>query len=416
MCIINRLKPNAMITAATLGLLAGSGYIPFSQSILAFAEFGSEVFMRLLKMVSLPIIFLSITTTISGLTHYDELKETGSKVLHYTLATTICAASIALLLFLVIDPANAGLLQLSLDTEAIPAGQMSYIDYLINVIPSNMILAFAENNVIGTLLIAVGMGVASLTLPLHQKNTLHSLFSSLYSAIFKLTGWILKLVPFAIWAFIALFVNSLITQALPLNLLSLYLVCVIAANIIQAVVILPLLLMSKGLNPVSIFQQMLPALQIAFWSKSSSAALPVALQHIKKDKDVDPKIANISMPLCISINMNGCAAFILITVFFVAKCHGIVFSLPEMLVWVFIATLTAVGNAGVPMGCYFLSCALLGSMGIPLKIMGFILPFYAMIDMLESTINVWSDICVTLVVNADSKVSPNKLETTVEVI
>ncbi len=394
-----------MTIAITSGLLAGSGLLPAASYILDIAEFGSEVFMKLLKLVSLPIIFLSITTTISGLEHHRDLKDTGAKVLHYTLATTICAASIALILFLVIDPANAGLTQLA--THDIPTTQMRYVDYLLNVIPSNMILAFAENNVIGTLLIAVGIGIASLSLPVKQKETLHSLFSSLYAAIFKVTGWILKLVPFAISAFIALFVNSLMMETLPISLLSLYLVCVVGANIIQAFVVLPLLLMSKGLNPRIVFQQMLPALQIAFWSKSSSAALPAALQHIKKDDQVSEKIANISMPLCISINMNGCAAFILITVFFVAKCHGIVFSVPEMFVWVFIATLTAVGNAGVPMGCYFLSCALLGSMGIPLKIMGFILPFYAMIDMLESAINVWSDICVTLAVNQDTQLTAN---------
>lgn len=76
-----------------------------------------------------------------------------------------------------------------------------------------------------------------------------------------------------------------------------------------------------------------------------------------------------------------------------------------MLIWILISTLTAVGNAGVPMGCYFLSCALLSSMGVSLQIMGFILPFYVMIDMLESAINVWSDICVTLAVNADNEMA-----------
>lgn len=406
MCISKKLKPYTLVITILAGALCGSGILPGSGLILSAAQLLSEIFMRLLKLVSLPIIFLSITTTISGLEKHEDLKTTGAKVLRYTLSTTLCAATIALLLFLIFDPANTDLV--SLQPGQVPqTSSMRYIDYLINVIPSNMIQAFYDNNVIGTLLIAVGLGIASLSLPQEQKNTLHQLFSSLYAATFKVTSWILKLVPIAIWAFTALFMQSILSESLQAGMLSMYLVCVVAANILQAVIVLPILLKQKGLNPKTVFIQMLPALQVAFWSKSSSAALPVALKCIKSKTDIDHKVANISMPLCISINMNGCAAFILITVFFVAKCHGVLFSFPEMLIWILISTLTAVGNAGVPMGCYFLSCALLGSMGIPLQIMGFILPFYVLIDMLESAINVWSDICVTHAVNADTNYASN---------
>jgi Na+/H+-dicarboxylate symporter len=402
MCIENKTNIYLLPLIMIAGVISGSGLLFMHDTIMTIADVLSIVFMKLLKLVSLPIIFLSITTTISGLDKYEDLTQTGSKVLRYTLGTTICAATIALILFLIIDPANMQFVNLEPGQTTIDQ-EMRYIDYLLNIIPSNAIQAFADNNVIGTLLIGVGIGVASLSLPNHQQKSLHTLFSSLYAAVFKITSWILRLVPLAIWAFVALFTQSIISQELQLGMLSLYLFCVVGANILQAVIILPLLLKQKGLKPSTVFTQMLPALQVAFWSKSSSAALPVALQCIKKHDNVTEKIANISLPLCISINMNGCAAFILITVFFVAKCNGVLFSAPEMLIWIIISTLTAVGNAGVPMGCYFLSCALLGSMGIPLKVMGFILPFYVLIDMLESAINVWSDICVTLAVNADAE-------------
>ena len=99
--------------------------------------------------------------------------------------------------------------------------------------------------------------------------------------------------------------------------------------------------------------------------------------------------------------MNGCAAFIIITVLFVAISNGIEFSIAELIAWVFIATLAAVGNAGVPMGCYFLSLALLTSMNVPLDLMFVILPFYVFLDMLETAINVWSDACVTAIVDKE---------------
>lgn len=99
--------------------------------------------------------------------------------------------------------------------------------------------------------------------------------------------------------------------------------------------------------------------------------------------------------------MNGCAAFILIAILFVSAEAGLYFTWPMMLFWVLIATLAAIGNASVPMGCYFLSSAFLIGMGIPIEVMGLILPIYSFIDMVETALNIWSDIAVTCIVNKE---------------
>ncbi len=101
--------------------------------------------------------------------------------------------------------------------------------------------------------------------------------------------------------------------------------------------------------------------------------------------------------------MNGCAAFILITSVYLLQNAGIEIGLNTMLVWVFIATFAAIGNAGVPMGCYFLTLSLVSSMNIPVSLMGIILPVYAVIDMIETSLNVWSDSCVANIVNKTMK-------------
>jgi Na+/H+-dicarboxylate symporter len=124
----------------------------------------------------------------------------------------------------------------------------------------------------------------------------------------------------------------------------------------------------------------------------------MAMQCAEDNLGISRKVASFSLPLCTTINMNACAAFILTTVFFVSMSNGVVFSPIEMVAWVFIATIAAVGNASVPMGCYFLSSALLASMNVPLNILGVILPFYSLIDMFETSINVWSDSCVASVI------------------
>jgi Na+/H+-dicarboxylate symporter len=97
--------------------------------------------------------------------------------------------------------------------------------------------------------------------------------------------------------------------------------------------------------------------------------------------------------------MNGCAAFILVTSLFVMQNGGIALTLPTILTWVLISVVSAVGNAGVPMGCYFLTLSLMSGIGAPIGIMGVILPIYAIIDMIETAVNVWSDSCVCAMVD-----------------
>ena len=107
--------------------------------------------------------------------------------------------------------------------------------------------------------------------------------------------------------------------------------------------------------------------------------------------------------------MNACAGFILITVLFVSISNGMHFSIYQMIMWIFLATLAAVGNAGVTMGCYFLTSAFLSSMNVPLYLLGLILPIYTIIDMLESALNVWSNSCICTVIDKETKEIPSKV-------
>lgn len=358
----------------------------------------AAIFMNLLKLVSLPIIFLSIVSTASGMSSVEEIKTLGKKVLKYTLATTVLAASLALFLYVMIDPVRTSLQNTFV--EEIKSPQGNYLTFLIQAIPSNIVQPFAENNVVGVLFIAMILSLATLSIPTESRKTIHTFFSSLYSAVMKITMVIVKLMPFAVWAFVTLFFLDF-RDGLEAKNLVLYLTCVILANLLQAMVVLPLLLKWKKVSPLQMFKGMLPALSVAFFSKSSAAALPMAVSCAQERAGISKKVANFSLPLCTTINMNGCAAFILITVLFVSMSNGMIFSPAEMFLWIFIATVAAIGNAGVPMGCYFLSSAFLAAMNVPLNILGIILPFYTLIDMLESAINVWSDSCVTAVVDRE---------------
>ncbi len=389
-------SPGVLLIAAVVGLLCAWLDIPW---LTQASEVIAELFIRLLKLVSLPIIFFSLVTTLSGMDGLSDVRILGGQVIKYTLLTTLAAAGIALLLYIAIDPASTAN-ALVANTQLQPEQNAGYWNYLMGVIPANIIEPFYTNNAIGVLFIALLLSAAILTLEKKHKTTLHSLFESLFAAVMKMTGIILKLMPLAVWAFATLFANDLKNQSI-LKGLGLYLLCVLLANLIQAFLVLPSFLKVKGISPWTAIKAMWPAVSVAFFAKSSSAALPSSIECAEKRLGVSSRVARFSQPLCITINMNACAAFILITVLFVSQSNGVAFSPLELISWILIATVAAIGNAGVPMGCYMLSSAFLSAMGVPLQLLVIILPLYALIDMLESAINVWSDACVTAMVNQD---------------
>ena len=360
----------------------------------------TSAFIRILQLVSLPIVFLSITTTLLNQKDLAELKNIGQKVAIYTVSTTLAASLLAAILYHLIQP---HLISTSISSQANDQ-VFIYSNYITNLIPNNFFAAFVEQNVIGVMIIAFGFGIASFKISTGDRIKLGQSLNAIYKIVFAATQSVLNYLPIVIWAFYADLVLQAESIIPAMFQLSRYVMCVISANLIHALITLPLLLRSHGVCARSLFNSMQPTLSIAFWSKSSSAALPSAISCLSTSEHCQARVAKISMPLCISINMNACAAFILITVHFVANLNGVNLTFIDSLAWVFIATLAAIGNAGVPMGCYFLAGALLTSFNIPLEFMGIILPIYGLIDMLESAINVWSDACVSSCVSQSAVV------------
>jgi Na+/H+-dicarboxylate symporter len=332
----------------------------------------------------------------------DEIKLLGKEVLKYTILTTIIAASIGLILFIIINPAQSGIGLRGL-IESAGEGE-GYLSVVLSMFPSNVVKTFNDGNVMGVVFIALGLSLSILTLPTKNKDILHDIFSSLFAAILKITTVIIYLMPVAVWAFISIFIHNLAGQDWNnINSLFWYVITVLLANVIQGLIVLPLFLLFKGISPIRAFKGMSQALTVAFFSRSSGAALPITMQNAQQNLGVSERVSKFTLPLCSTINMNACAAFILITVLFIGTINGVYFSWIDMIMWIFIATIAAIGNAGVPMGCYFLSSALLVAMKIPINILVVILPLYAFIDMVETALNVWSDSVVALVVDKELK-------------
>ncbi len=393
---------NFLILAA-LALGACSYFWP-NQALFSTADIVGKLFLKFLKLLSLPLIFLALVSSISSMRSLKQMRVIGKKILTYTLSTTLVAATIGLIFYLVIHP------KISIpQNEHVVELSGSYFSFLFDMVPENFVQVFLENNVMGGAFLGLILGIAILYLPEKNKETLNDFFQSLFSAVLKITEGLIFIIPIGVWAFVTLFVQELSQNQGQYQSLMYYIYAVVGANLVQGLIVLPLLLKYKGLSPWKTFKGMAPALFTAFFTKSSNATMPVAMKCAEQNLKIDGKLVKLSIPLCSVINMNACAAFILITTLFVSGSYGIQFTLLEMGFWTILATLAAVGNAGVPMGCYFLTSAFLVGMNVPLTIMGLILPFYTLLDMLETAINVWSDSCISQIVDKDLKESKEAL-------
>jgi len=396
--------PLFILLGAFAGVVSGFLNMPI---IFSLAAEVAHVVENLLKLISVPIIFFSIVSTIGGMNDAGVLRRIGGRILFYTILTTLMAASVALGLFILVNPvSNSIMTDHILDEYSM---QVSYLSFFREMVPSNIIDALSgRGSVISVVIVALLMGIAILSVDEEPKKTLQSVFSGFFEMFLHMAQFVLYTLPFGVWAFVTLFFKNLDGGAQLWSLAG-YLLVVVGANIVQAVLVLPALVLLHGANPYLLFVAMRPALLLAFFSKSSNATLPLTLKCARERAGISSNIANITLPLCSTINMNGCAAFILVTVLFVCMSAGYSFTLFDMFIWIGLSTIAAVGNAGVPMGCFFLANAFLAHMNVPLHLMGVILPFYAVIDMIETVVNVWSDSVVALLVDLTNNNTSRKV-------
>lgn len=385
------------IVAMVLGVLSG---LLDSPSIDSIAQTTADLTVRLMKLVAVPLLFLSVISSASHFKNLDQIKFLGKKIVTYTFFTTILAALVAEALYLVLSP-----ILLGADIANVPSSTSAgagFMDALLNMVPDNLVQAFLDNNILAVVIIAIILAVSILTIKDDERKVVFSFFNGLLNAIMRAVHVGLKLIPISVWAFVTILANQFSRDSGSLNAIGGLTLTVITANLLQGLVVLPLLLWWKKISPIKLFRAVKEALMFAFFTRSSTAALPVTLDKTIKNAHVREDVARLTIPLCATINMNGCAQFILLSVYFVSAYTGNGLMWWEHIGMIFLSVVAAVGNAGVPMGCFFIASSILASKNIPLHIMGSILPLYAFIDMVETALNVWSDVSIAKIVDKES--------------
>ncbi len=392
------------IGALILGAILGALGIEVLNGMMNFV---ATVYTRLFQLLAVPTIALAVITTLSSLVNQADTGKIFRHAIVYTLLTTIAAAAVGLVLYNIVAPGNLPTDMVLSGTSELPQNleQTSYYDHILGVIPNNIIKPFAEGNVLSILLLAAAVGIALAKMPQsNKKEVVMKGLLGLQDLLFMLIRGLIWALPLGIVAFAAQ-LSAQFSAGIVMDSLGKYVAIILGGNVIQFFIVLPLFLLARGINPVRTLSKMMPAVLMALFTKSSAATLPVTMNTAETRMGVSNKVSRFVLPICTTINMNGCAAFILVTSLFLMQNGGIQLSLSTMILWLFISVLSAVGNAGVPMGCYFLTLSLMSGMNAPIGIMGIILPIYTIIDMIETAENVWSDSCVCAMVDKDMQKS-----------
>lgn len=366
-----------------------------------------QVFLRLLFMVVVPVVFCSLFLGVAGLGSVQKLGNLGGRTLLWFLLTTASAVALGLALVATIQPGRqvsadvlakvqaqyAGLAQ-----EKIAQGQQakSWVDMLVEIVPTNVIGAAADNKaVLGLICFALLLGAAATRLPPERTKVLRELLEAIYELCVKVLGWAMQLAPFGVAGLIYTATAKLGFDVM--KLVGWYFVTAMGGLIFYQVVVITLLArVFAGLSPTRFYRGCRTLLITAFSTSSSNATMPTTIRTAVDEFGVPKAIAGFVMPLGATMNMNGTALFEGVSVLFLAQVAGIDLSLGQQALVLGMAVLTAIGAAGVPGGSLPLLAVVLAQVGVRPEMLALILGVDRLVDMTRTLPNVTSDLVCSL--------------------
>ncbi len=386
---------NYLILAILLGMILGVVAVAIlGEQAIAF-KFLGDAFLSLLRMVVIPLLFCSMIVGITRLGDVRKLGWTGGKTLLYFLVTSSIAVTIGLILVNIVQPGSGFEIALGSTTHVMPnTEQYSFFGWLTDQIPSNIIMAAAENKVLPIIVFALFFGSVLTTLGVRGKPVV-SFFEGLNDAFIKIVQLIMWFAPIGIFGLVA---GQLAAQGglsgfyNVLTALGKYSFVVIFGLALHGLIVLPLVLrFFSGKNPIEYLFGMTKALMTAFATSSSSATLPVTMDCVAENNNVDKRASSFVLPLGATINMDGTALYEAVAALFIAQAYGIDLSIWAQITVFATAILASVGAAGIPQAGLFTMVLVLTAVGLPLEGIGMILAIDWFLDRCRTTVNVWGD-------------------------
>lgn len=353
-----------------------------------------QIFIASLKMIVVPLVFVSLVLGTSSLSDPSKLGRLGGKSVGLYIFTTCIAITIAISFALLVGPGNG----VNLPTEVSYAAKEapSLADVIINMFPSNPIEAMASGNMLQVIIFSLFFGIA-MSMSGDAGKKLNGFFEDINAVIMRLVIILMNLAPYGVFALMAKLFATMGFDTI-LNLAK-YFFLVFFVLIFHLMVTYPLLLKSfTGLNPITLFRKMRDAAAFAFSTSSSNATLPITVETATKKLGINNSVASFTIPLGATINMDGTAIMQGVATVFIAQVFAQDLTVVDFLMVILTATLASIGTAGVPGVGLIMLAMVLQQVNLPVEGIALIIGVDRLLDMTRTVVNITGDCTVACIV------------------
>ena len=385
----------------------------WAPELAAMLYLGGEAFLRLLKMIVVPLVMVSVMSGVLGMGDVRKLGRSGGATFGYFLITTVLAVLIGLLMVNLIQPGSGAFSpdQLQAAREGpVPGGVtdaagdsqgprtlgQAFESLVLTICTDNLFRAMADGELLPLIVFSI-IFAGMLTTMSRRAETISRFIQGANHALMKVVMLLMKLLPFGVFCLVAAHLGRAMANGRQgfydeLWGVAYYMMTVLAGLAVHFFVILPLALyLLTRRNPYRFLMQMSEALMTAFSTASSSATLPVTMECAEKRAKVARRSTEFVLPLGATVNMDGTAMYQACAAVFIAQAFGIMLGPAEQLTIVVTATLASVAAAGIPQAGLFTMLIVLNSVGVPLEGLALIISVDWLLDRFRTTVNVFSD-------------------------
>ena len=374
-----------ILISLLLGVIAGA---IFGEKLL-WVSFLGDLFLRLLKMIIVPLIISSIISGVTSVGSAEKLGKLGIKTFAFYITSSLLAILTGLVLVNIVKPGVGA----DLGFSDAPTGLTtidSPLDIFYRLIPTNPIESMADGEILPIIFFCIFFGFFITKLPEKPRVEMTRFFENFFRIMMKMTNVIIRLAPLGVFGLMVKIVAQTGFSAF-LPLLS-YMSVVAGGILFHGIVTLPLILFFIArVFPLTYLRIMASALTTAFSTASSSATLPLTIESVEKKAGVSNKVSSFVLPLGSTINMDGTALYECVAAMFISQAYGIDLSFSQQMIVVVTALLASIGAAGIPMAGLVMMSIILKAVGLPLEGVGLIIAVDRVLDMMRTTVNVWSD-------------------------
>jgi DAACS family dicarboxylate/amino acid:cation (Na+ or H+) symporter len=367
-------------------------------------EPAGQIFLRLLFMLVLPLVFAALALAVAELGDLRALGRIGAKTLAYTAAVSSIAVGIGVTLVNFFQP-GSGLppelrerLSSSVAPAAAPAAGASGVDFLVHLVPTNIVKAMADGDMLAVMVFSLLLGVALAAVRSESARRLEEALRGLQDVTMWLLALVIRLAPFGVACLVFALAYKIGLEVF--HSLAAYVGVVLAGLALQMFVVYSASVWwLGGMSPRVFFRGSRAALITAFSTASSNATLPTALWVAENELNLPSHVGRFVLTLGSTANQNGTALFEGVTVLFLAQFFGVDLSLSQQITVAFICVLGGIGTAGVPAGSIPVIAMILGLVGIPPEGIAIVLGVDRFLDMCRTAVNVGGDLAAAVVVS-----------------